>query len=369
MACKSAPSMTLAKLGAGVVLALFAGCYSDGGRLDHAEQAGCAISDFKVDGSIGAHWNGATGTLAYGRAGADGHFQAWLSDGDGNHERRLAFGGWPEGRHQFVVEWHPSGKYLFVEVEKAEHPGSSDDAIPGYGAYTDLWLVTPDGARAWKLVEEPDDYDHALTHAVITRDGTRFAWTERVKAPDLGNANLYAGAYVFNVADFVDGDPPRLANTRAWKPLGAEQGGEVDGISDDGKTLAFYSTVATHDLFASRIYLGNIDGGPLVELSSDSFSQAPKPAPGGGRIVYMSGSGADLFSGEVQGADWWSVNPDGSGRRRLTFMNQRNGPQSVNHYRLAGVVSFDSSTSFYGDVLTYPFGLHGKIVRVTCDGF
>jgi hypothetical protein len=32
-----------------------------------------------------------------------------------------------------------------------------------------------------------------------------------------------------------------------------------------------------------------------------------------------------------------------------------------------GVVSFDSDRSFYGDVMTKPLGLVGKMVRVTCD--
>ena len=36
-------------------------------------------------------------------------------------------------------------------VEQNEHERSSVDAIPGYGAYTDYWIVTRDGSRAWKI--------------------------------------------------------------------------------------------------------------------------------------------------------------------------------------------------------------------------
>jgi hypothetical protein len=86
--------------------------------LNDARDGACTVSDFKTDGSIGAHYNAATQTLAYGRAAADGHFHAYLADADGSHERRLTYSGWPENRHQFVVEWEPSGRYLFVEVEK-----------------------------------------------------------------------------------------------------------------------------------------------------------------------------------------------------------------------------------------------------------
>jgi hypothetical protein len=326
----------------------------------------CTLADFKTDGSIGARYNPATHTLAYGRAEADGHFRAYLSDADGTNERRLVYSGWPADRHQFVAEWHPSGNYLFVEVEKADHPGTSDDAIPGYGAYTDLWLVTRDGTRAWKLIDLPNDYDHALTHVAVSATGTRIAVTERVARPNLLDPNLFAGAYVFNVADFVDGPTPALANVQSYRPGDQPQGGEVDGITADGNTIAYYSTFVTHNLFSTRIYTTHLATHTTTELSTDSFSQAPRFAAGERAVVYMSGSGADIFPGEVQGADWWSVHTDGSGRQRLTFMNVRDNPQSVNHYRLAGVLSFDSDHSFYGDVLTSPLGLVGKIVRVTC---
>ena len=35
----------------------------------------------------------------------------------------------------------------------------------------------------------------------------------------------------------------------------------------------------------------------------------------------MTGAGADIFPFQLQGADWWIMNVDGSGKRRLTFMN------------------------------------------------
>ena len=350
------------------LVAAVAGCHREPTAAELAEERRCSVTDFKTDGSIGGRWNAATQTLAYSRPDADGYYQAYVADADGNHERLVTNPAWPAHRHQFVVDWHPSGKYLFVEVEKADHPGSSDDAIPGYGAYTDLWLVTPDGAKAWLLFELPNDYDHAITHGIATPDGTRFTFTERVKAPNFLDVNLAAGSYVFNVADFVDdGATPHLENIRPYQPGGVDQGGEVDGFAEDDATIAFYSTYVTKNLFASRIYTWNTNTGNIVELSHDSFAQAPKYTPSGGRIVYMTGSGADIFPGEIQGADWWSVGVDGSAPRRLTFMNQWDGAHSVNHYRLAGVLSFDSDTSFYGDVMTQPLGLVGKIVKVSCD--
>lgn len=51
--------------------------------------------------------------------------------------------------------------------------------------------------------------------------------------------------------------------------------------------------------------------------------------------------------------------------RCLTCMNVRNNPQSANKFMLAGSLPFISEDSFLGDVMTQPFGLVGKVVRVT----
>ena len=80
----------------------------------------------------------------------------------------------------------------------------------------------------------------------------------------------------------------------------------------------------------------------------------------------MTGAGADIFPWQLQGADWWIMNVDGSDKRRLTFMNVRGDPQSVGRFRLAGSLSFVSDTAFFGDVMTQSLGLVGKIVRVDC---
>jgi Tol biopolymer transport system component len=338
----------------------------DIGPVDGGCRYTATINLFKTDGSIGGRFNPATKTLAYSRPNASGSYKVFLSDADGNNERALTWSEWGASQHQFAVEWHPSGKYLFVEVEKPQHPGSSTDAIPGYGAYTDLWAITPDGAHAFKLFDTPNDYDHAITHAAMNARGDTLTFTERVKAPQAFNLALSAGAYVFNVADFVDGETPSLSNLRAVKPSDADQGGEVDGISDDGKTISFYSTFESNNLFATPIYSMNVDGSELTRLSSASFSQAPRFTPDGSGFVYMSGQEADIFPGEVQGADWWFVDPTGTHRQRLTFMNKKGDPQSVGHYRLAGTLSFlqDGTLSFFGDIMTKPLGLTGEFARV-----
>ena len=333
---------------------------------DDACSGTARIADFGADGRIGAKYVAATRTVAYGRTGPDGHFHTFLSNTDGAHEQRLVSSDWREDRHQFPAAWHPSGRWLVLLVEKDHHPGSSTDATPGYGAYTDYWLVAPDGSGARRLYELPQGYDAAITHAAFSPDGSKFVWTERVRRPKLFDLNLFAGAYVFKVADFVDDGQPHLANVRTIRPGDADQGGEVESMADDNRTIAFYSTYVSKNLFASRIYTMDIESGVTRELTSESFAQAPTFTPDGRSIVYMTGAGADVFPFQVQGADWWIMDRDGGHKRRLTTMNVRASAQSVGRYRLAGSLSFVDDHAFYGDVLTQPLGLVGKIVRVDC---
>jgi Tol biopolymer transport system component len=323
------------------------------------------LVDFPIGHAIGAKWNSATSRLAYGKPRVDGHYATYLSDATGGHEQRLTFPEWRDDRHQFPAAWHPSGRYLVVTVEKADHPGSSVQSTPGYGGFSDYWLVTPDGARAWKLVELANDRDHAVTHAAFSPDGTKFVWTERIKAPRFLSTNLLAGSYRFNVADFVDGDSPHLAAIRSFIPDNVDQGGEVESMASDNKTIAFYSTFRSKSMFASRIYTMDIDSGRILELTTESWSQAPTFTPDGEHIVYITGAQADLFPWSLQGADWWIMRLDGTHKQRLTFMNRRGSPQSVGQFGLAGSSSFLSQEQFFGDVMTRSFGLTGKIEKVT----
>ncbi len=324
------------------------------------------ISDVGSDGRIGAKWNPATHTLAFGRTAKDGHFHTFIADRDGGRERRVTNPAWRDDRHQFPVAWLPDGEHLAMAVEKNEHERSSTDAIPGYGAYTDYWLASRDGTRAWKLVDLPDGYDHALTHAAFSPDGSRFVWTERVKAPRLFDLNLFAGAYVFKVADLVMAPEPHLEHVRTLRPGDVDQGGEVESMAADNRTIAFYSTYVSRNLFASRIYTMDIESGAILELTTRSFAQAPTFTPDGRHIVYMTGDGADIFPFQLQGADWWIMKIDGSEKERLTFMNVRGHAQSAGRLRLAGSLSFVSDTEFFGDVMTQSLGLVGKIVSVRC---
>lgn len=323
------------------------------------------------DGAMGVLYNAATNTVVYNAPDENGVYKIFLSDLNHTFETPLTYSAWPADRHQWAEEWSADGQYLFCYVEKTAYVTESDhnrvsaDAIPGYGAYTDVWIIKRDGSQAWQLTNLPNDYDNGVCHGAISKDGMMFAWTERTKAPVVTDLNLMAGAYVFKVADVSYGSTPSLSNIRTFKPGGVDAGGEVESISNDKTNILVYSTFETKNLIATPIYLITISDGSTQRLTWESFAQSPTYNPNNDKIVYMTGQDCDIFPGQLQGADWWIMDADGSNKTRLTFMNVKNSSQSANAYRLAGSLSFVNDSTFLGGIMTSSFGLQGYTALTT----
>jgi hypothetical protein len=334
----------------------------------HAQEA--SITVWK-DSVIGALYNKATLSVSYGKKDANGVYKIYLSDTLGQNEKLLTYKGWSPDRHQWAEEWHPSGEYLFCIVEKEtydktekEHKRSSIDATPGYGAYSDLWLLKRDGTQAWQLTNLPSRWSSAIIHCAISDDGTLFGWSERVRSPKYSDKNLAAGAYVLKVADFVFDSVPRFENIRTFQPGGVDAANEMESFSKDKKWVSFYSTFESKHLFRTPCYLLNMETGEIKKLTEHSFAQAPAFTPDGLRIVYMTGHECDIFPFQLQGADWWIMNADGTDKKRISFMNVKNHLHSVNKFRLAGSLSFISNNSFLGGIMTKSLGLTGYTAKV-----
>lgn len=327
------------------------------------------------DSAIGAIYNNASQTVAYNQKDKSGNYRIFLSDTLGNNGIPLMNDQWPTDRHHWAEEWDPSGNFLFCYIEKSEyakekkHKRKPVDAMPGYGAYTDLWLVSRDGKQAWKLIDLPNDYNHGLIHGAMSPDGSKFAWSERIKAPKFGNMNLAAGSYVMKVADFVFDSVPHLLNVKTFQLGNVDACNELESISPDNKILTFYSTFETKNLFATPIYTLDIETGATKRLTTESFAQAATIRPDGTKMVYMTGHECAIFPFEIQGADWWIMDMNGENKNRLSYMNVKDHPHSVNHYRLAGSLSFMSNTSFLGGVMVKPLGLTGYTAKVTFVDF
>lgn len=332
------------------------------------------ISKWK-DSASGAIYNTATKTVAFSKADKKGIFHIYLSDSSGNNQRSLTYSSWQNDRHQWAEEWSPDGAYLFCYIERNDyakekgHKRKPVDAIPGYGAYMDIWAIKRDGSQAWQLTTLDNNFNSALLHGAISADGKLFAWTQRIEAPRMLNMNLGTGTNVFKVAEIKYSPQPLFINIRTVQPGSIAAGGELESISAKDSSLLFYSTFESKNIFATPLYRMNFYTNKISKLTTDSYAQCPSYTPDQQHIIYMTGKDCDIFPFQTQGADWWIMNTDGSNKRRLTYMNVKNHPQSVNKRRLAGSLSFTSNTTFIGDVLTQTFGLAGNVVQVDFSEF
>src|ERR1041385_464484 len=65
------------------------------------------------DSAMGAIYNKATASVAYGKKDKKGYYKIFISDTLGRREKQVTYPGWKADRHQWAEEWSPDGKYLF----------------------------------------------------------------------------------------------------------------------------------------------------------------------------------------------------------------------------------------------------------------
>lgn len=68
------------------------------------------------------------------------------------------------------------------------------------------------------------------------------------------------------------------------------------------------------------------------------------------------------------GTDWWMMNPDGSGKERITFFNEPKHPHYAGHAVWAGLGSFEpGGMRFVGGMQLSLITQEGKIVIVNLN--
>ena len=102
-------------------------------------------------------WSPSENLIAYDAPGLDGNYQLHVMAPDGSNDRCLTCNhpGLPKGHHG-APTWHPQGRYIVFLSEKAQHPGISYEALPGFGQYCDLWAITPNGKQVFQLTDLPN---------------------------------------------------------------------------------------------------------------------------------------------------------------------------------------------------------------------
>ncbi len=322
--------------------------------------------------AYGADWSATRNLLAYNAKGSDGAYHIYTVTPDGANPVQLGLGSasFPQ-RSTGTPVWSPSGRFIAFVAEKQAHPGNSVGATPGWGSYSDLWVATADGSRAWQLTDVPTDKDHGTIIPEFSPDGRLLEWTERTKAGKALQPKRFAGFWAIKVASFdvsADG-APSLSNVHTVSPSD-DAFNETGGFSADSASLVFTSDFQTHNFWTSQIYRFDIDSHAITRLTrGESYNEHPRYTPDG-QVLWMTN--ADNPS---HGTDWWTMNPDGSNPQRLSDFNVGDSAKSIGRKPLYATVvqtaNWNSDrSSFYGDVETSLLTSDSVVVRatLTCHG-
>ena len=277
------------------------------------------------------------------RKGEDGYYDIYRIRPDGSDETCLTcdLQAVLGNGHIGQPEWHPSGKYMVFQAQKTFRQGRWGRdlaATPGFGRHSDLWLMELATRRCFRLTDTPQDDTSGVLHPLFSRDGSKLTWGEMYGAPKFLDG---FGEWKIQVADFAfDKGSPVLSNLQSYVP-GKPGWYENHGLSVDKRTLIFTSTFENDKAFHANVYRYLIDQARLDRLADEKWNEHATYSPSGKRIVWMSGR--DNLNG---GTDYWSMNPDGSDKLRLTDFNNPALPTFKNRSIVAADASFSPDGRF-----------------------
>ena len=272
-------------------------------------------------------WSATRQELAFDRLGDDGFYDVWVRSLSTGAERCMTCGLPQVPKHNGNPAWHPSGKYLVFQAEKAVHRGSSFSSKPGLGARSDLWLQVVDTGALFQLTRMPDSDSSGVLHPHFSSDGGKLTWTEMVAPSRLFKRGQEAGFWKLKLADFsFRSELPTLDGARDFTPAG-EGFYENHGLDPEGRFIVFSSNGATRGkaslLKRSDIWTYDLKSGVARRLTFADYNEHAQLSPDGRLIVWMSNRDS------ASGTDYWIMRADGSGKRRLTHFNVSGSPHDT----------------------------------------
>ncbi|MDR7547717.1 MAG: hypothetical protein QN149_10620, partial [Armatimonadota bacterium] len=269
-------------------------------------------------------WSHVRDLIAYDHIGPDGSYEISTIRPDGTESRCLTCGQRALPRsHRGNPAWHPSGDYLVLQAHNpavSSHRGPQERYLgtPGIGIHNDIWIISADGARAWKVTNVGTG--GGVLHPRFSHDGRTLVWSEVV---DPGRRGL-GGQWAIKIAEvtFVDG-APRVTNVRTVQP-GGLQLYETHSFSPDDGRLLFSGVPRGGTYFDLEIYSYELRSGRLLRLTQNrEWDEHAHFTPDGRAIVWASSEGIAMRKDPRDlRLDYWTMAPDGRGKRRLTWYNE-----------------------------------------------
>ncbi len=244
-------------------------------------------------------------------------------------------------RFKMQPHWHPSGRWIFLAVERDKYSkppllGLSKTYVEGElqsGLWTNMYAVSPDGLQWFRLTDFKSGTKgvaDGFTGPAFTPDGHKAVWSQIVD----GNVFKFwpFGRWELVLADFqeVDGRPT-FVHTRDITPPGMNWN-EPGNFHPDSETLLLSGSVEK-DAQGMDQYLLNITSGILTNLtrSPTVWDEHGRFSPDGRTILLMSANPyrADPNASKVLKikTEFMLMNADGSGLTQLTHFREPGYPE------------------------------------------
>lgn len=296
--------------------------------------------------------------IVFDRKNPDGHFDVYLSDINGSNVKSLTEGKTGIGqKSNGNALYHPAGNHIVFISEEEEHvfdkyPGYGDSGI---GLFSNLWATDPEGKNFWKMTNIPIRKKvlegtpiYATVNPVFSPDGNKLFWTERYG--NGGNHNW--GVWRIKSADFVvsNGIPSLLNEKVEFTP---QNGTYVTamGFLDANNMIVAGNLDGQHE-YGMDQYIVNLQTKELKNLTSTpEYWEEDSSLTNENKIIYMTNIYSQ-FKMDFNSSTWHTqpmerdyiiMEPDGSGKERLTYFNDPTAPEYIGKRVLsvAGDVSPD----------------------------
>lgn len=261
--------------------------------------------------------------------------------------------------HNGNASWHPRGRHI---VFSGQNVGSTElrRSAPGYGLFGNLWLADDNG-RFWRLTNLLSSYFNpkGVSMPHFSPDGRKLVWTVSDGRAGQGRArgrmDSLWGTRSICLANFaLKNGRPEISNMKEFTPGEQDDFYETYGFSVDGRQVLFAANMSENQpWYGMDICLYDIASEQTTKLTDTPmvWDRYASFSPGGEKIVWSSSEGFTISSLGAGGINWqremmselWIMNKDGRQKRRLTFFNQRNRPESVRRHAYVGMSSWHPS--------------------------
>lgn len=238
-----------------------------------------------------------------------------------------------------VPAWDPNGQLIVFEGQNPSlGPISPHLSQGGAGFNNDLWAITPNGTRAWRLTSTLRG--EAVLHPQFSPSGNELAWAAYDHPQGLRGL-LHHGEWDIHVATFSisASGRPFLTNQRVYRPGQATSSTfyETHVVTGNGAIIFSSNMGSPYQSSCRGCALGIWEWTPgspkppvLLTPNTSAWNEHAALSPSGRHIAWISSQGESFVPSSQWGrtlrTDWWLMNPNGSRKIRATYFNTPKNP-------------------------------------------